>query len=877
MKTINRAVAVLLCVLFYTNLFSSHIVGGEVTYTFKGFKDNNTVSTFAIELTMYRDPGGIDFEQVADFGVYKENPDGSWSKHLIVPNVPIGPILEISANADPCKQELLSTDIVQTTTYNFDIDLEIINTSYLIAYQTCCRNWTLNNITDPGNTGAVYDVTITAEAQRVGNNSPKFKSYPPIYICAGFDLSFDHSAVDNDGDQLRYSFCAPSDPGFNPDPNTIFPPYNSVNYVPPFSAANPVGGSPQIAINFITGEISGFPDILGSYVVGVCIEEVRDGKVLSRIRRDFEFNIVNCVFKVLAGIESDQVITNNTNGANELIYVIDSCQQTVINFTNTSIQVANIANYKWEFWDSDQTQVIDIDGAGERDPSVEFPTNGIFNGHMVAYDEGGSCSDTAKIQIKIFPIADSEFNYSYDACEDGAVSFENLTNYEDVDVVSWYWDFGDGSNSNEIEPDHKYNAEGNYDVTLLIEDSNGCSGSNTQSVNWDPHLEFVSPPEVTIDTILCPGDSIFLLDNWLFDPIQEFETVVSIATGCDSLYKTFNVMYFDDPIVSQDYQFICDGEEVVFGGEVYSETGQYAYALQYANTQCDSVQFNLELEVGSELQVENFDSMICFGESFDFFNQTCTVEDLYEHMELSSRGCDSILHRMYLTVEPELIIENQQKVICEIDSFYFNNEWLFEAGSYSEMFVSEITGCDSLERILTLTLDEAPEVYLDEEVSIFEGQDTKLQLSTNETDLSFLWTPDVGLSCTTCQNPIMNLLEDQEYEVEVTNSTGCISRRRILVTVDKPIRLYMANVIDPTQPDNSTLFLQCNPELEFIYDLYVYDRWGNLAYSSYDNTTNDPSTGWKGKKWDAGVYVYKVEIKANIEENTLFGTITLLR
>jgi len=35
-----------------------------------------------------------------------------------------------------------------------------------------------------------------------GNSSPEYDNFPPVVICAGVPIDFDHGATDPDGDQL---------------------------------------------------------------------------------------------------------------------------------------------------------------------------------------------------------------------------------------------------------------------------------------------------------------------------------------------------------------------------------------------------------------------------------------------------------------------------------------------------------------------------------------------------------------------------------------------------------------------------------------------------------------------------------------------------
>ncbi len=50
------------------------------------------------------------------------------------------------------------------------------------------------------------------------------------------------------------------------------------------------------------------------------------------------------------------------------------------------------------------------------------------------------------------------------------------------DLVSWSWDFGDGTTSTEQNPTHKYAAKGKYTVKLTVTDRGGLSDSTTKTV-----------------------------------------------------------------------------------------------------------------------------------------------------------------------------------------------------------------------------------------------------------------------------------------------------------------------------------------------------------------------------------------------------------
>ncbi len=55
-------------------------------------------------------------------------------------------------------------------------------------------------------------------------------------------------------------------------------------------------------------------------------------------------------------------------------------------------------------------------------------------------------------------------------------------------IVAWNWDFGDGTTSSAQNPVHRYSCEGDYEVVLVVRDSNGLEGRISYSVHVDPSI-----------------------------------------------------------------------------------------------------------------------------------------------------------------------------------------------------------------------------------------------------------------------------------------------------------------------------------------------------------------------------------------------------
>lgn len=520
----------------------AHIVGGDLNYTFLRFNNDTTEVTFRFTINMYRDEfsGGAPFDPDAEFGIYRENADGSWTylaSRFAAP-APVDPIPSID---NPCIEEPTNVG-VEATFYSFDFTFDIINFNYQIAWQRCCRNNTITNIRIPGDTGAAFNISISPEAQILGNSSPIFNDFPPLFLCANEEFTFDDSATDPDGDLLRYRFCAPFEAGgiddageaprgccncVRPDPDRCTPPFGTVEFIPPFTATAPLGGNPVVQIDNTTGIIFGAPDQIGQYVVGVCVEEYRNGQLIGTVFRDFQFNIITCQNSVIAQFNDYEIIPPLDPDDDCQTFDLTSCGINSINIINDSQLEANIFSYHWIFIEDNGDLVDEINGGPEfRDVEITFPDIGRYEGMMII-NEGTDCADTACFQVNIFPDinADFQFDLGMDPCRESPIEFEDLSETGADDIVEWSWDFKDGNVSTLEDPIHQYDQPGLFEVLLTVTDNNGCTDQISKQIEYFPVPDLLvvepskfigcAPGEIFFDNLSTPIDETYTLE-WDF-------------------------------------------------------------------------------------------------------------------------------------------------------------------------------------------------------------------------------------------------------------------------------------------------------------------------------------------------------------------------
>lgn len=519
----------ILCFVLKQDIRAEHIIGGEVKYECVGSDTTRNTVTFLITFTMYRDSksGGANFDNNATFGIYRGNNQfWNWVQTVVVPR-PTS-ISEVPIDtSNPCI--LVPVNVgVEKGIYIFEVTLPISTQNYMISYQRCCRNSTILNLVNPGGTGAAFTTEIDPTAQRSCNTSPNFNNFPPVVICVNRDIDFDHSAIDINGDSLVYEFCPSltaggmdgvnggspiACTGVTPAPNNCPPPFDNVIFrAPGFTSSQPMG--PNITIDSQTGLISGAPNILGQFIVGVCVKEYRDGIQIGTLRRDFQFNVTTCEIAVTADLRATSKTDTEFN--------VNSCGEFTINFQNLSTDTRFIQNYYWEF---------DINGTKDtfntRNVTYTFPGLGSYSAIMILNKDLpglAECSDTANITINLYPSIDADFSFAYDTCVAGPIAFTDLSVSGAGPVLEWNWQFGEGSSTTQ-NPSFEYEFPGEKQVRLIVEDINKCRDTSIQQINYFPVPAIIvidpntfigcQPANITFTNLSKPIDENYLF-NWDF-------------------------------------------------------------------------------------------------------------------------------------------------------------------------------------------------------------------------------------------------------------------------------------------------------------------------------------------------------------------------
>ncbi len=867
---------------------ANHIVGGEVFYKFIGPGSQPNTSIYEVSLRLFTTCGQI----------------CGGSTGVACP--PTNPIIGIFTNASPYSRIVnitlnkIGEPQISLTTYppcisnqpivcyqvnSYSTLVELSNNAvgYRFAYQNCCRA-TSNNVpnNNPLSTsnqhGATYEATLPGtNILAIGNNSTAVvRLKDTALICYNSSFTLEFSAEDSDADSLSYQFLAAYDGGsFTGGLDTRQPDnplYRPVPYSGGFSGTFPLGNS--VSINPQTGLISGIsPSAIGLYVVNVIVREWRNGINIAEHRKDFLVKVNDCQ------VPKAQLDPKPT-----------TCDGFTVSFQNDNPTTTGINTYLWIFGDP---------GSGVNDtsssatPTHDYTTAGAGNYLVKLYiNKGLACEDSAELTVKVYPGFRPAFEV-LGQCKNTPIQFNDLSQHDFGTINKWTWNFGDpssGVNNTSIlkNPTHNYAVSGLYNVTLIVESDKGCIANIPRQVEVKDKPAFTIPR----DTLICTVDTLQLA-----------------VTGIGSVMWSPNYMINDvnslTPLVSPDVT------------TTYTATFTDAFGCSGS----DDVKINV---VDRVTQGNNYDTTVCTGDaavlrlfsnalyytwtpndgslnSTTIKNPTATptvATDYFVTGKISDKCFAQNTIRVRPIPYPTVIAPDVS--VCSGRSTQLNASggtiYTWSPRTYLSntsipnpqvinptssvlytLTVRDILGCPKpVQKIVKLNVVKINANAGPRDTSVVLGQPLQLFASGGA---DYLWLPDNRwLSSTVVPNPIALPQSNIEYIVQVSDVNGCFafdSIRVRLFTV-KP-GLYVPNAFTPNGDNNNDFFRPIALGIKSLDLFQVYNRWGQMVYSSTDLVRGWDGT-FGGRPQDPATFVWIAEATDYTGKRIkLKGTVVLIR
>jgi len=794
--------------IFSGNLTATHIVGGEMTYKYLG---NNK---YRLRLDLFIDclngsSGAISQDAFAYFAIFDGNTRNYIENHVVQRKGPKR-LEKVFYN---CLKRAPNA-CADAYYYEIDVTLPDRKGGYYVSFQRCCRNRTITNLLNPGATGANYWTQIPELAilgAKKHNTSAVFKELPPNFICTNTYLDFDHSATDADGDSLVYELFNPFLGGDNrnntrPSISVQFekPNFTEVTFKSPYTAKVPILGTPNISINYKTGRLTVNPSVTGQFVVGILVKEIRNNIVIGITRRDYQFNIQDCEFNLVASYFNPSEICDYE-----------------YQFQNRSV---GATQYFWDFGVLDQTG----DTSRSSFPKFKYTDTGTYQIKLIAIND--DCTDTTLESIRVVEPIKPTIPEDTFFCEGQNVFLTIPQNNQE-----YLWSNGSKSQTTVFSEPGQYTAAIKY---------KSCIWYDTIDIIEDkPRLKIIG------DTFYCSYDA-FTRELYVPDSSVTYSSI-KWSTG-DTGYKikvnstgdyiasafsklqcpskdTASIVPYPDIILPQLDTLVCPHTSVVFDSEITNGDVYWNKAIGGRTFTTSNPQIiNLKIVRGlcskeKDYTLKNYPFEFELGEDLRFCESIDTLLKLNDPRFTNINWNGEVNGRTYRLLQPGKVIVNltNQYNCLESDSLNVN---LFYNPALNMR--SDTTVCVAINPVL-------------------DGGDDMERYNWNTGEMS----------------QTILAMNEGLYWVRILSKNGCFSQDSVYITKDPdlyPNIAYMPNVFSPNNNGLNDVF----PDNKFhdvgvSYSVKLYNRWGEKL-ADYTTTEANWDGNINGEPAADGVYAYRI-------------------
>ncbi|WP_276484560.1 gliding motility-associated C-terminal domain-containing protein [Paraflavitalea pollutisoli] len=852
---------------------ADHITGGETYYTLIG--SSNGQFHYRVTVKLFMDCfSNRQFSNPGIIGIFNK---GNYARVEDV-TVPLAMQETLNlTNAGPCISNPPAV-CYRVGYYDFDISLPGSVEGYVLATQVNYRiNGISNLVSGYSNIGATYVGEIPGTASHTDgprNNSAHFTGSDMVVVCANNAFSYSFAARDPDAtDELAYSFCeaytggSVGGGGNATPPNQ--PPYYSVPYGNNFNGSVPLGATVQI--NPSTGLITGIAPDEGTYVVTVCVQEIRDNKVIATQRKDLQIKITSCNIAA-ATIPAAYMLCGNTQ---------------TIGLNNLSVSPL-ISSYNWEISTSSGNPLF---AATTATAGYTFADTGTYRIKLVI-NRNGQCADSANAIALVYPGFEPDFSF-VGICVNKPTRFRDISTSVYGRVSGWSWDFAERSDptasSQQQHPTYTFPSLGPRTVRLIASDSKGCIDTVSKLVS------IVDKPPIVLafrDTLICIPDAVQL--NAGGGGVFSWTPTVHMTnanTPTPTVSPTTTTKYYVDlddngclnrdsvqvrvvdhvTLQVMDDTLICAGDPIRL--HLTSD------GLQYAWTPAQQL-----IDPRAAFPLATTPTTTLYGVTAHIGSCSATGDVRVNTVPypVANAGPDVMI---CFDAAVQLHGSTDGKTVVWTPAATLNNAAILEPmarpkGSTPYILAAYDTkGCPKagLDTVLVTVL---PDILASagRDTAAVVGQPLQLKATGG---VRYRWSPGEGLSATDIPNPVVTHFTEStgyKYKVLVYNEADCVDSAFVQVKVfkTKP-SIFVPTAFSPNGDRNNDVFRFIAAGMERVEYFNVYNRWGQLVYSSPSSINSwDGKVG--GKEQAPGLYVWAV--KAIDYTGAVYlqrGTVTLVR
>ncbi len=529
---------------------------------------------------------------------------------------------------------------------------------------------------------------------------------------------------------------------------------------------------------------------------------------------------------------------------------------------NVSVNAINCNSFYYDW--------AHINGTGDEGASTTVNVTSNTSYTLTYTDgQGNGCSQTISINLQ-----DVTANFTaVSVCLNDTTHFIDASTGGGDQINSWNWNFDDGNTSNQQNPNHVYQTDGTFNVSLNISTVNNCNGSvtipytimglPTASAGSDVRLdcatttgEFIASggvsyewdtPDGTINTSNIPVD--------LTNNIGDYIVTVTGANGCQGQDTAELIIDTIKPVANAgiDSLLTCYFPTIELNGTASSSGAEFQYNWSTNNGIILSGNTTTTPTIGKDA------------------TYTITVTN-------TTNNCialDSVIIGID-TIHPIAEAGSDSIVLCNVPEIQLSGVGS-STGNYSYNWSSDTGHIVMGETTLTPTIDSGgyyvitvtnnfngcsttDSVYIDEDltafVDILENSISVDSLFPVAGDtLFFSWTGDYGtvswdlgdnnFSSDSSFMHIYNLAGQYYATIILTDESGCLAYDTVWIDVDGRDIIF-PNIFTPNGDGINDIFSFRGEKIE-EFKCTIFNRWGQKVYS-----WDAPVGGWDGRSF-AGV------------------------
>lgn len=481
-------------------------------------------------------------------------------------------------------------------------------------------------------------------------------------------------------------------------------------------------------------------------------------------------------------------------------------------------------------------------------------------------------------------------------CSPLEIQFQNLSKVSGTSGVNYFWNFGDGNTSTNINPLHVYTSPGIYNVKLIVSDIGSCNTADTVSKQITvSNISLQAGP----DTTICVGD--FLLKANTTGNIKSYLWSLS-----SDLSDTLNYSILYNPVLVHPTDTTTYYIQVtdIYNCSVLDSIKVNVIGL-FANISL-LIEPSCYDSCNGQASISAWGGLLPYSYLWNNGNTSQTIKNLcagiYTLTISDAFGCSE--KKVFVVNQPNkiLLTTNSYNTICQdpcnaaaiastiggVPAYSYMWSNMQNTDSISSLCegwyyvtVTDKNKCIAIDSLFipdSLANAQYIHTYADK-TSIYPSQTTGLHTSVIQ-GVTYSWTPSATLTNPNAPNTIAAPTETTQYTVIITDMFNCVYVDTITIFIKDVFcnesEVFIPNAFTPNGDFNNDILYVRSNILKNIY-FVIYDRWGEKVFETYDMTKGWDGT-FRGRKCDPAVYDYYIKADCfNDEELIKKGNITLIR